>query len=703
MVEQLTASKKTYQEQLNKETALIYQRRKRHHPDHPFSTANTVGLALSGGGIRSAVFNLGLLQALENHGLFKWLDYLSTVSGGGYIGAALSAYLCQQTTFPFGSSRKNHADSSRSYIDWIRHHAHYLTPSRYLNGWALGAAVLRGLCVNLSIIIPLLFCFIYFSVATQIPAPSLLNHWPDTLFTWSIFAGLMAWALLWVIFIVYALLSTFRFEHGFIWRTWVSIIQGSLLKIGLIFLLVGSIETVAKFFIVLEWSNMTMMRPHNIIEQFQGFSTEGLISLLTGLIAIFGLLFGQRKTLESNRLSSVVVAVALLLITYGLVVWLYRGAFLLYAGIDPRWDYLIMPGLVLSIILGFFANINHVSMHHYYRDRIVDAFNLHHDSKAKIPSLNLCLLKDMHDGYGPYPIINANLVTLDSDDHHLRSRGGANFIFSPLYCGSDATGYIETEHYLKGKMDLGTAVAISGAAINPNIGITHSRPMSFIMSLLNIRLGYWLRNPALKKTKLFFKLFPLWHPIWHFHILREMLAWKLYENSNFVHLADGGHFENLGLYELIRRRCKLVIVSDASADPKWELEDLANVIRKVRIDFGAEIMIDTYALKPRSARGLAEKPYAIGYIKYVDGSEGYMIYIKTSIVADLPEDILSYQRMNPRFPNQATSNQFFDEAQFEAYRELGFQLTRKALLADEVRRIISALNIDVEKKEIQPK
>ncbi len=146
------------------------------------------------------------------------------------------------------------------------------------------------------------------------------------------------------------------------------------------------------------------------------------------------------------------------------------------------------------------------------------------------------------------------------------------------------------------------------------------------------------------------------------------------ETKEYVHLSDGGHFENLGLYELVRRRCRYIIVSDAGNDPNWSFGDLARVIEMVRIDFGAEVNLDTRPLQPRGETRLADQGFIRGTVTYKDGTIADLIYINTVIIDGLPEDIYSYRRTNPKFPEQTTADQFFDEKQFEAYRELGFQL-----------------------------
>jgi hypothetical protein len=148
----------------------------------PLKYPDTMGLALSGGGIRSATFNLGLLQALERYGLLKCVDYLSTVSGGGYIGSCLTWFMSKLESgkkpaekrkprdFPFGTSRKHYKALGGKILAWLRSYGKYMTPGEGLNIWALMGAVLTGILVNLVIMVPIfLLFFLWLSQKTPFP------------------------------------------------------------------------------------------------------------------------------------------------------------------------------------------------------------------------------------------------------------------------------------------------------------------------------------------------------------------------------------------------------------------------------------------------------------------------------------------------------------------------------------------------------
>lgn len=630
-----------------------------------------VGLALSGGGVRSATFNLGLLQAMQRHDVLRQVDFLSTVSGGGYIGSSYTWFAAQTSgEFPFGSRREDHDKSGGRILEWIRQHGCYLTPGSGLDGFALLAAVLRGIFVNLLVIIPFLLLFVWMLLQFD-------------LFGLILKATAVITGLLILGWMVHALLSGQIFSNAFMLRRRLDCYASAVFKIIIAGLVLGSLPSVHH--LASDW----------IATTFSSASVAGFLSML----------FGWRSRNVKNEQAGKtgwLLRAGLILLLYGLLlaaydfVWryLYEDLYvvalslqqLLSFGSVGNWALaLVSASLLVSALIGLFGNINHMSMHRYYRDRLLEAYMARPDvagADKNHVAADRFYLRDIAQTSAPYHIINTNMNTIASTDAKLRIRGGDNFMFSPLFCGSRATGYAANAArecsgkmiagYLGGNMDLATAFTISGAAVDPNTGATRSRPLAFLMSLLNVRLGYWIRNPrkpALLKS---------WsRPRWHFDLLYEMLGIKLNEYHRHVHLSDGGHFENLAAYELIRRRCRYVIVSDAAADPLWTFADLARLIELVRVDFGAAIIVDVNDLKPQGEQRLAEQPYVVGNIYYKDGSQGFLLYIKSCMVAELNDELYSYRREHAEFPHEPTSDQFFSEVQFEAYRELGFQLGRR--------------------------
>ncbi len=300
----------------------------------------------------------------------------------------------------------------------------------------------------------------------------------------------------------------------------------------------------------------------------------------------------------------------------------------------------------------------------------------------------------------PYHLINAAINMVNGKELAWQSRKAGNFCFTPGYCGFEmpviagagTAGHLQRgayrptgEYAIKTRalkdddagVKLGMAVAVSGAAASPNMGYHTSPPLSFLMTLFNLRLGRWSPNPMKEHA-------------WKYSspsiglgsILLELFGLTDAE-ANFLYLSDGGHFENLGVYELVRRRCKLIVAIDASCDNQQTFEDLGNAIRKCRTDLNIPITLD--AGKIRTARGPGESgaSFVIGRIRYrqTDGAghDGVLLYIKPTIVGSENADVLNYAKMHPGFPHQSTADQWFDEDQFESYRTLGYQIANDAL------------------------
>lgn len=300
-----------------------------------------------------------------------------------------------------------------------------------------------------------------------------------------------------------------------------------------------------------------------------------------------------------------------------------------------------------------------------------------------------------------------------------------------------------TNVYLGHPLSLGKWVGISGAAFATGMGSRTSLGLSLLTGFFNLRLGYWwnsgidwrtgllnlakrlkalvklgfkagrneeVRDPTpTRKLEAFFKCLL---PVQAF-LLDEMLARFRGTAERYWYLSDGGHFENLGAYELIRRRLPLIVVVDADADPDYGFADLANLVRKARLDFGAEIRfldqseLDSEVSTPvrkffgtldQLRRGTwAEEPVAdpdaarrrlsiaseeerlslahaaLAKVRY-DGNpepESTLMLIKPTLSGDEPADVRRYHDEHPSFPHQTTAEQFFDEAQWESYRKLG--------------------------------
>ncbi len=371
--------------------------------------------------------------------------------------------------------------------------------------------------------------------------------------------------------------------------------------------------------------------------------------------------------------------------------------------------------LLISVVtyrLARRVGVNEFSMHHFYRNRLVRAYLGATRRRADRQmtanpftgfdmgdDVKLSDLKKQNGYYGPYPILNTALNASQVTILDRQDRKAESFIFSPLYCGFDFSmtrasaevtttksydyGYRQTEHfaYPEGP-SIGTAMAISGAAINPNQGYHSSAATAFLLTVFNVQMGWWIGNPRKSTWREADPRFGLGY------IIHNLMG-RTNTRNDFVSLSDGGHFDNMGLYELVRRKCSFIILGDGEQDTSFTCEGLANAIRRCRIDFGAEIDINVDEITNRDEHNFSKKNYAIGKIWYAgDPEPGTLLYIKSSITGDEPVDIREYSKKNKTFPQQTTADQFFDEGQFESYRKLGLHIADIALSDPEIAKAL---------------
>jgi hypothetical protein len=334
---------------------------------------------------------------------------------------------------------------------------------------------------------------------------------------------------------------------------------------------------------------------------------------------------------------------------------------------------------VLAYLLSSRVDVNEFSMHAMYRNRLVRCY-LGASNKSRLAQpftgfdrdddFGLAKLSPAGGYTGPYPIINTTLNTFGGKALALQERKAESFVFTPLF-----SGYENSYSPTRDTLSLGTALAISGAATSPNMGYYTSKPLAFLMTVLNVRLGWWYPNP--KRNVSPKRVGPRCGLL---YLLRELSA-STNDESSYVYLSDGGHFDNLGLYELVRRRCDYIIVSDAGADKALSFSDLGKAIEKCRVDLGADIIIDTSDIIPDPATGRSKAHGVVGRIEYgkrdATGAKsnhshtGTLIYVKTSLTGHESADVLAYKKHNTDFPHESTVDQWFSESQFESYRKLG--------------------------------
>jgi hypothetical protein len=662
--------------------------------------AGLVGLALSGGGIRSACFNLGLLQALGKRGVLHRTDYLSTVSGGGYIGSCLSS-LCADPwadvrpgpSFPFWFDGVNES----RVVKHLRQHGQYLGVDGgvlRLRTWQAMSAYLGGLAVTLLSVAALLAVFAGLAIglfpwgvylvervygtghAVALADAQLVLAKPSQHAFALFLPGLVAFAAWLASGLVYAVANLRPALWTLGLRAALARVQSVLLAAAAALLVGGALPFV-------------LVAANRVMHDLRPVVTSAWLASLLSLAGIMRASENVRGTLSRLRIAQrwLVAAGASLLVTLVLLTVLYL-VWLQWA----RAGWIALGALLLLVLLAGVTDINRFSMFYFYRDRLSEAFVVRRRSPdAPVERNDGLAMSDLAflDRRVPYHLVNTCVNLPGSRNPALRDRRADFFLLSPLYCGCPSMGYRRTHRYEDNRISLASALAVSGAAANPQFGAKSRPALAFLLTMLNARLGVWAQNPGAAPRRYLPEFAP--HAEWPVFLFAELLS-LADEEYSLVNVSDGGHIENLGVYELLRRRCRVIIASDASADPAFAFDDLANAIRKARIDLGIEIVMDLTAIRERRDH------VVVGRVLYPVANDehphqGWFIYVKSVLAPGDPIDLHEYRTHQPDFPHESTADQFFDEAQFESYRQLGYRSGR-AMCEAAARAGVEGLGLD---------
>ncbi|WP_459592782.1 patatin-like phospholipase family protein [Bradyrhizobium diazoefficiens] len=756
------------------------------------SDKHWTGIALSGGGIRSAIFCLGALQALADRDVLKQFDYMSSVSGGGYIATALqwlwqtdATTSASKAQFPYNTARAliNGEDLKDKRLAYIRNHGRYLTPGEGITIWSLGAVVVRTLFLNLAIWIPLgalLLCALisvfgladtsfaafpnFFSpIQARWKCGDACNTWPiETFFgvciviamvgiaafagwaaafaldttaspnvlrdrvptkrRWLYFAlqlGLtclaaaalalsnehskldpFSWSVGIVVVAVLLAFSGVRFlqargadaSENYRWRRKMEVYGGAALPILATILAVGT----------------TPILPYLLANEAGPFakSVAAAVAAIAGVASAVGGHGAQAQNKPPSDLLRWLLMVACGLFLYVLLCVCYILAQLVISpdilvGSDSNLQN-VTRGMILAssgtaIVLGLRSNVNYVGFHRFYRDRLMEAFMP--DAKSvednvvrpspdadRLSMASLWPPQRHPDGSArpiPYPIINTNAVFVKDIDRVIASRGGDNFILTPLFVGAQATGWEDTQTHIEknGPMTLASAMAASGAALNANAayvgaGVTRDRLLSIVMMLMNLRLGLWIGRPSAVPPGTHTSMPNQFNPGFRYGV--TLAGYK--STSSFIELSDGGHFDNLGIYELARRKSAVILVLDGEQDATTSMPALYSVVQRMQEDFKMNVDLEgrlddlvpvPFPGYPDGAK-YVKRPFFVAPLTYEDKTPGVLVYVKLSLASTAGFAAKGYRAQYPDFPHQSTANQFFVAQQVEAYRDVGF-------------------------------
>jgi hypothetical protein len=800
------------------------------------ATVPKVGVALSGGGIRSATFCLGVFQALARHKLLGKIDFLCTVSGGGYFGSFFGALFQRGPQATVDEVETLLADSNSWPVRWLRENGRYLSPNGAGGLWVFAAAMLR----NWGAVHVVLLTFLLLPLALAGLIRSLI--WSGTgnipLYE-SVIGQHRVLSIWWSPFLLLPLLTFcfFMVPTGTIYwltqsKTLVSLVQRiitcwlpkwkafsesdasyrlqTLLTHGLTASL--SITVALLVFAFVDSLGQTLYARW----AGDGFSFPSLWAGCSAVaFAVFGLaqkIAALLEKLPTHRAVKIpvnmlvmlaaliwvgLIVIGLSIVTHGLV-WQWKCPWPNVADLKWLWPYntqlgqmtmtgsiwlamLAFVALLLSLwfghVLGF---INLSSQQQLYAARLKRAYigasnplrreQNNYDVTNPLPGDEI-LFEEYHPYRqgGPLHLINVTVnetisgksqieqrdrkglsmaigpcgLSVGTKDHALWNTNKVGCEVEPLIDSITASfntlhgdkqpqkpsvaGITTAPSHQVESLGLGHWVSISGAAFTTGMGFNTSLGISLLLGLANVRLGYWRNcgvapNERTNRTRpslsalaggFFARIFPA-----QSYLFDEFLACFHGPARSHWYLSDGGHFENTACYELIRRRVPFIIVSDAGRDMTYAFTDIANLVRKARIDFSAEIefvrrrspsdltqtrpddplpalealvhsellnvigapedVVPVPGTKDPKENGRAQTlAYAsrhamLARVHYLDTHTlSWILFLKPSLTGDEPTDLLQYQKAQQDFPQESTADQFFDEAQWESYRKLG--------------------------------
>jgi len=780
----------------------------------PTTADEMKGLALSGGGIRSATFCMGVMQALNAAGVLEKFDYLSTVSGGGYIGSSMTvamsaaALAARETAkeqkaeeqkakgderqacaeapaaddrawrFPFGKTGEDVGETDETRH--LRDNSRYLLQDGVGSLLSATAIYLRGITMNVFIVLPFLLAaaalLVVFKPDTEALAspPSWLAWLPDSVRATGWPLSICAVLLFGLVLTVYAFVVSISPIQPISTRRWAARIFTTILALcvlpivfeahfallrtmfgsaalGFKFESGSSASTTLSWFDdighVVDWAKhiVPVFTPivlailpfvrqiaqkavttatDSMSDSISKWTSRVVLVLVAAIVPILLWLSLMQLAYWAIGVTDCITPSPKGCLSWGITSWTdHSPAFLSWlfmhgvaiAKTSLPWLARVTAAVVyVAIAIALFVswillNVNANSLHQLYRDRLGSAFLIRRKTvDGPLEGADHFRLSDLVSGASPYHIINAALNLPGSRFANRRGRNADFFIFSKRYVGSEATGYVDTrlaEEATDG-LNVGTAMAISGAAAAPNMGMASMRPLSATIALLNVRLGRWMRHPFdIVRYANANALVRWWRgAAGPTHLLAEAFfksgtaiddrrpndpRW-----AGFLFLTDGGHIENLGIYELLRRRCSLIVAVDAEADPDFNSASLIQLQRFARIDLGTRIVMNWQPIGDRSRKtsenivsGVREPrpgPHvALGLIDYPPPStsdarqRGVLVYIKSSMSGDENDYVIAYKAKNPKFPQESTMEQLFSEEQFEAYRALGEHIGRR--------------------------
>jgi hypothetical protein len=706
------------------------------------------GICVSGGGIRSACVALGALQALQQENELQKADYLVSVSGGGYTAGAYQLARTERPgplpdgTEPATVTSDDVFRPGMPEEDHVRRHSSYVADTRAEWATALGT-LLRGVLANLALLAATVVAlggllYLFYRVTPIINVAELAPRTTDGQAPPPLPAvspGVLA-AL--VVALALTVLTYGTGVAGF-WkhRTVARHLTGAAKTITTLTLVLAGFGLLPLVF----WASARLTWSLGLGGHH--FAPAGIgTALLTYAGALIGILWRSRGQI-SKEIGSVrtrlgggkgamkgIAGGLTQRIVVGLTVLMLAAVFLLLLGwtatTAARWGAIFWWALAVGLLLvAVLLDQTWLGLHPFYRRRLASAFSVRRVQKQR--GVLRALRYDYDDetttlstygrrpGTGDFPqVIFAGAANLSGSGLTPPGRRAVSYTMSSDWIGGPQIGWVRTAAVDHGRGQLSrditvqAAVAISGAAFASAMG-SQSRAYQTFFALTNARLGAWLPNPGYLADHL-----DAAKPAWTApqpprkrrlqYLLREIVG-SYPDDNPLLFVTDGGHYENLGLVELLRHRCGFIYCIDASGDAPPLAATLAHAMTLAYEELGVTITLDApYALVAGGGEPLLPKDplsglsgrlsassVLTGTIAYpaVEGlpaSTGKLVVAKASLTPDMPYEVLAYAQSNPVFPHDSTADQWFDVGQFDAYQAMGRHIGHAA--AAERRRLV---------------
>lgn len=697
--------------------------------DAPFVRGHTdrqrLGVALSGGGIRSATFGLGVLQVLRRRGVLDQTDFVAAVSGGNYIASAHAIVAAESDPDLFDEIPPWAENSPEER--WFRQHSTYMAPD------PRGRALLG---LN----------FAYGSVVNYLP-----------FLLWAMFAGrLVGWAYsaglqqglggiegyghagggATELAAIGILVSLAIFAIGIrrhvterrgtdagrtaAWLTRCSVAAVGVACVTALVLIVLPHLVVAHRWVAGHLRNVFGFQANRKIPEASPIDLPfGLtLSASTFVLALVATILTVILIVAARRLGHHLYVrtfgwiASFLLLGLPFLISTSRGAATGFRASDALW---LTGGGVVVLFFAICMPNSRYSMHPFYRERLSTVFAIRRirTPEGKLKAEEVAYGKPLffsqiakrvpESGPAYFPRLIVCAAVNLTGDRVPPGRLAASYTFEADLSGCDVVNYHRTEDLENFTGNRGVLLtlpglmAISGAAVSPMMGKLTLRPLRLALAMTNVRLGVWLPNPDAeqkaeerpasrhnaaassdttgserrqsRRARARRWIARGWAEPGAMYVLREGLGWMSHE-SPYLYVTDGGHWDNLGLVELLRRRCNRIVCFDATNGTD-DLEAVSQALALAQAELGVEFALERFDDLVVDDHGFAMSCVVEGRFWYPDGPEGRLIIAKSVINHDMPADVLGFRRRDRRFPNHSTGDQLFDDEEFEAYRSLG--------------------------------